>query len=210
MTASHDNPTLPRLTLLTGGARSGKSALAERLAYATRQPVLFVATMQALDDEVRHRIQQHQSVRLKDWRTVEEPLAVVGALAAHAHPRDTVIIDCLTLWASNMLLRDLPDPDSAPLGQVDAAVERCASAVGDLVTWSASHDGAVIVVTNEVGAGVVPTTRLGRLFRDALGRANAAIAARAERVYYLNAGLALELKALGALPVGAFGDTPSE
>jgi adenosylcobinamide kinase/adenosylcobinamide-phosphate guanylyltransferase len=109
-----------------------------------------------------------------------------------------------------MLQRDLRDPDEASIDQADKAIEACVVAAASLVDWSAQHEGEAFVVTNEVGAGVVPPYRLGRLFRDALGRANAAIAARAGRVYHLNAGLALELKALGARPIDAFGEAPGE
>ena len=166
--------------------------------------------MEPRDDEVRQRIAQHRASRPATWRTVEAPLGVVPALDANAQPGDTVVMDCITLWISNMLLRDLPDADAASIEAVGEAVEACVDAAVVLVDWTARHQSQVIIVTNEVGAGVVPPYRLGRIFRDALGRANAVIAARAGRVYHLNAGLALELKALGALPIDAFGEAPDE
>lgn len=204
------SPLVSNLSLLIGGARSGKSALAERLAQATGRPVVFVATMEPRDDEVRQRIAQHRASRPNTWRTVEEPLDIVTALAGSAQTGEAVILDCVTLWVANMLLRDLPDADAASIDEADAAVEACVSAIKGVIEWAQQHGGELFVVTNEVGAGVVPPYRLGRVFRDALGRTNAVIAARAGRVYHLNAGLALELKTLGALPIDAFGEAPTE
>jgi adenosyl cobinamide kinase/adenosyl cobinamide phosphate guanylyltransferase len=198
----------PNLTLLIGGVRSGKSALAERLAHATGKPVLFVATMQPLDDELRTRVAAHQASRPRSWRTIEEPERVVSALGQHAGPGDTVVIDCLTLWIANLLQRDLPDPDSAPVEAVGDAIAAARTSAADFSRWAASHDGEVIAVTNEVGMGVVPAYSIGRAFRDALGAANGVVAASAGRVYHLTAGLALELKAQGARPVDAFGEAP--
>ena len=210
MTDRKPSPPISHLSLLTGGARSGKSALAERLAQATGRPVVFLATMAPRDDEVRHRIEQHRASRPATWRTVEEPLDVVSSLDRHTEPGETIVIDCITLWITNLLLRDLPDADSASIVEADKAVEASVNAAAHLVDWTARRTGETFVVTNEVGAGVVPPYRLGRIFRDALGRANGVIAARAGRVYHLNAGLALELKALGALPIDAFGEAPGE
>lgn len=190
----------PRLTMLIGGARSGKSALAQQLAEAAEQPVVMVATMEAGDEEVRHRIAAHQAARPADWRTVEEPVAVVEALCEHAAAGETVILDCLTMWVSNIVMRALP-PSGATITDHDRAVSRATDAARELLGWSLSRRGHLIVVTNEVGSGVVPAYELGRVFRDALGRANAVVAARADRVYHLTAGLAIELKSLGARPV---------
>lgn len=197
------------LSLLIGGARSGKSSLAERLAQATGRPVLFVATMEPRDDEVRLRIAQHRASRPSAWRTVEEPVDVVSALEANVRPGDTIVLDCVTLWVANMLLRDLPDADAASVGEADAAVENCVTAARGLLDWASPQAGEMFAVTNEVGMGVIPPYRLGRVFSDALGRVNAVIANAAGRVYHLNAGLVLELKALGALPVDLFGEAPA-
>jgi adenosylcobinamide kinase/adenosylcobinamide-phosphate guanylyltransferase len=103
----------PNLTLVIGGARSGKSALVERLAHATGRPVLFAATMEGRDDEVRSRIEAHRRSRPQSWRTIEEPVAVVEALQREATADDAVIVDCLTLWVANLLQRYLPDPEAA-------------------------------------------------------------------------------------------------
>lgn len=181
-------------TLILGGARSGKSGLALRLAAASGRDVLFVATMEAGDEETRARIEAHRAERPALWRTVEAPIEVVAALRAHARRGGFVIVDCVTLWVSNMLIAAGGEADG-----LDAAV-------AGFIAWAAAYDGEIAVVSNEVGMGVVPAYPLGRAFRDALGSANQAIAARADRVHYLVAGLALELKSSGAAPPDAFGE----
>ena len=209
MTTPDISPPASRLSLLIGGARSGKSALAERLARASHRPVLFVATMEPGDDELRARIADHRSSRPAHWRTVEAPLDVVAAIHDRARSGDFVILDCVTLWVSNMLLRSLADPDVVTPAEAAAAVESCAAAAADILDCAGAFDGEFVVVTNEVGMGLIPPYPLGRVFRDALGRVNALIAARADRVYYLVAGLAIELKSAGALPIDAFGEGPA-
>lgn len=188
------------LTLILGGARGGKSALAERLAAASGRPVLFVATMEPGDDETRARIAAHRASRPPGWRTVEEPIALLDALG-QSRPGDFIIIDCITLWVSNLLLSGIGDADTATAGEIHAAVAATLPLAAQLAAWCAAFDGEVAVVSNEVGAGVVPAYPLGRAFRDAIGTANRALAARADRVYYAIAGLALEIKSLGAVPI---------
>jgi adenosylcobinamide kinase/adenosylcobinamide-phosphate guanylyltransferase len=195
------------LTLILGGARSGKSDLAVRLAAAKPGGVLFVATMAPGDDELRARVAAHRASRPVAWRTVEATIDVPQALAS-AGAGEIIVIDCVTLWVSNLLLDSTTDIDDIPPGDAALAAERVLRALDAMLDAVATFDGDVIVVSNEVGLGVVPRYPLGRLFRDAIGAANSAIAARADRVYYLVAGLALELKALGALPLDAFGEAP--
>jgi adenosylcobinamide kinase/adenosylcobinamide-phosphate guanylyltransferase len=198
------------LTLIIGGARSGKSDLATRLAAASRAPVLVLATMQPGDDEMRARIEAHRAARPAAWRTVEEPLRVVDALRDRARAGDTVILDCLTLWVSNLLIDALPGPDEASIEALTSACETAVEMVGRLAMWTEGHAGDVIVVSNEVGLGLVPPYPLGRVFRDALGAANRVLAERAGRVYATVAGLAVELKALGAVPLNdAAGPPPA-
>jgi adenosylcobinamide kinase/adenosylcobinamide-phosphate guanylyltransferase len=198
------------LTLILGGARSGKSDLAQRLAAATGRDVLFIATMQPLDDETRRRVDAHRAARPPSWTTVEATDDLVAALDAHARPGASIVIDCLTLWVSNLLLAAVGETEDLPADRgaavVDAITERAAVSVERIV----AHDGDVIAVTNEVGLGVVPPTPLGRLFRDALGGVNRTFARRADRVFYLTAGLALELKSLGAAPIESLGAPPLE
>ena len=180
------------LILITGGARSGKSGFAERLAMLGNR-VLFVATAEALDDDMACRIAAHRAGRPSAWDTLEEPRAVPQAIlrqtAASTTPYDTIIVDCLTIWVSNLLLLHE--------GSADAEA-RILEAAGQLLDVHQSSDARWIVVTNEVGLGVVPTSSLGRMYRDALGRVNALVASRADKVYLMAAGLALDLKALGA------------
>jgi adenosylcobinamide kinase/adenosylcobinamide-phosphate guanylyltransferase len=198
-----------RLSLLIGGARAGKSALAERLARASGRPVVFVATMEPGDDEVRARIAAHRASRPAHWRTVEAPIEVMAAIREHARAGDFVVMDCVTLWVSNLLLRELSDGGEVDAARAAGAINVCIAAATDLLDELAGFDGEAAIVTNEAGMGVVPAYVLGRVFRDALGRVNALIAARADRVYYLVAGLALELKSAGARPLDALGEGPA-
>jgi len=194
------------LTLILGGARSGKSDLAQRLAAASGRDVLFVATMQPGDDELRLRVEQHRAARPPDWRTIEATHDVAGAMEQHARPGEIVVIDCMTMWVSNLLIERLGDGDDVPAAAALAAADDVAARARALAGRAAAFDGDVVVVSNEAGMGVVPAYPLGRAFRDALGAANNAVAVEAERVYWLVAGLALELKSLGALPLKAFGE----
>lgn len=175
------------LVLILGGARSGKSAWAESLARQGER-TLFVATAEALDDDMRRRITKHRERRPVSWDTLEEPLdpaaAIPSALAGH----DTLLLDCLTVWVSNLLLaRD---------NEADAEAEILARA-GALLDLYKHTDCRWILVSNEVGLGVIPATELGRRYRDLLGRVNQLVAARADHVYLMIAGLALEVKSSG-------------
>ncbi len=173
-----------RLTLILGGARAGKSTYAQQLA-ASGERVLFVATAEAGDRDMEARIAAHRAGRPAAWDTIEEPLDLVGALAPVADRYDTVLLDCLTLWVSNLLLQGSEaEPVDIPkeVGRLLAAYE------GGSASW--------IVVSNEVGLGVVPPTDLGRRYADELGRANQIVAAAADDVYFMAAGLPLNLKAL--------------
>jgi adenosylcobinamide kinase / adenosylcobinamide-phosphate guanylyltransferase len=168
------------LTFLLGGARSGKSELAVRLASEWEGPVVVVATAEARDDsEFAARIARHRLERPAGWRTVEEPLDLLGELG-RAPDRAFVLVDCLTLWAANALEAGWSDED----------VERAAV---DAAARAAGRPAPTVVVSNEVGMGVVPATPIGRSFRDLLGRVNAVFAARADRACLVVAGRALEL-----------------
>lgn len=179
-----------RLIFLLGGARSGKSAYAERWAREQGQQVLFVATAQAFDDEMRERIAHHQAERPPDWHTLEAPLNPASALGAALENKqyDTVLIDCITLLASNLLLTLADDCSQA---EANAVIMR---EVDSLLTVYQRFDATWLMVSNEVGMGVVPPSRLGRLYRDALGRANQRLAQSADEVLLLVAGLPWALK----------------
>lgn len=185
------------LTLLLGGVRAGKSAKALELAAESERGrgVLFVATAQALDDEMGRRIATHRRERPSHWDTLESPIDVASDLDARLEQSGSVgaiIIDCLTLWMSNLLLA---------AGEGQDAESLVARHIESLLAVLAKHAGAAgdaaprcIVVSNEVGLGVVPPTALGRAYRDALGRANQLVAAAADDVRLLVAGIELSLK----------------
>lgn len=170
-------------TLILGGARSGKSALAERLARDGGREVVYVATAEVRDDEMATRIAAHRARRPGHWLCVEEPLALAATLRVHAHAGRCVLVDCLTLWLSNLL---------------HAGDERYEIERDDLLETLPTLAGDLFMVGNEVGAGVVPMGELSRRFVDESGRLHQAVAARCERVVLVFAGLPMTLK----------GDTP--
>ena len=175
-----------RIVLVTGGARSGKSAWAERRAVEIGgDAVTYVATAQALDDEMERRIARHRAERPQAWATVEAPMDAAGAVARAGTP--TVLVDCLTVLASNALLAVEAEGEEACLAAVRAQAEALRDA-------AVSREGATIVVTNEVGMGVHPPTALGRWYRDALGRANALLAASADEVVLMVSGIPVRIK----------------
>jgi adenosylcobinamide kinase/adenosylcobinamide-phosphate guanylyltransferase len=192
-----------RLVLVTGGARSGKSRLAEGLARAGRQPVVYLATAEAGDAEMRARIVAHQQRRPPDWETLETPTQVGRAIAALPAPPGTVLLDDLGLLVTNRLLA-LCGESAPTLGTASALDAALISEIDELQAARESRACDLIVVTNEVGLGIVPATPLGRVFRDALGQANQVLAARADAVYLLVAGLPLRIKPSGD-PVGSGG-----
>ena len=173
------------LTLVTGGARSGKSRYALSLLEGSAS-VTFIATAEALDDDMRRRIARHRAERPASWSTVEAPRDL--AVALEGVPADAaVVVDCLTLWVSNLLMSagDAAGSDEPwyPADEVDAAVAALER-----------RPGKTVVVTNEVGLGVVPPTPLGRAYRDALGRVNQRVAAVADGVVLLVAGIPWTIK----------------
>jgi adenosylcobinamide kinase / adenosylcobinamide-phosphate guanylyltransferase len=178
MARASDAAATVRSVLVLGGARSGKSLYAQRLAEAHGSKRLYLATAEAGDDEMAARIARHQADRGKGWRTLEAPLDVAEALGAHARPGTVIVVDCLTLWLSNLMLAGR-DPGEA--------IARLADAIGALA-------GPAILVSNEVGMGIVPEHRLGRDFRDWQGLANRKIAGACDAVAFVAAGLPVQLK----------------
>ncbi|WP_142811543.1 bifunctional adenosylcobinamide kinase/adenosylcobinamide-phosphate guanylyltransferase [Tepidiphilus olei] len=172
---------------LLGGARSGKSALAQRLAEDSGLPVTVIVTGEARDSEMAERIARHRQERPAHWLTVETPFALAAALRAHAAPDRFVLVDCLTLWLSNWLLACLDEPPRRT--PTEFAAERAA-----LLELVADPPGPLVLVANEVGLGLVPDTSLGRRFRDEAGRLNQDVAVRAAAVSLVVAGLPLQLK----------------
>lgn len=176
-------PSLPPVSLVLGGARSGKSRHAERLVSGTMyggtpRPALYVATAEAGDLEMATRIMAHRARRGASWTTIEEPLKLAEALQANAVAGRPVLVDCLTLWLSNLM-------------HAGADLDEAAD---ELVRTFEGYPSAVVLVSNEVGLGVVPETPLGRAFRDAQGRLNMQMADRADRVILMTAGLPMILK----------------
>ena len=171
--------SLPPLSLVTGGARSGKSALAERLVRLGARPHSYIATSEAWDDEMRDRIARHQQDRGTDWITFEAPLDLPGALCK---AKGTVLVDCATLWLTNHMLAG---------HDIEAETARLLAAL-------AATPVPVVIVSNEVGWGIVPDNALARRFRDAQGRLNQRIAAMADLAVLVVAGLPVVLK--GRLP----------
>lgn len=172
----------PRSLLVLGGARSGKSRYALQLAESSGKAPVLIATASAGDTEMMERIAKHRAERKANWRTIEEEIDLVGALAREAQEDRIVVVDCLTLWLSNLLLKDK---------DLAAAGENLAAALATL-------KGPVIFVSNEVGLGIVPDNALARRFRDAQGRLNHELASACETVVFIAAGLPLQLKPSGA------------
>jgi adenosylcobinamide kinase/adenosylcobinamide-phosphate guanylyltransferase len=172
------------LTLILGGARAGKSAHAETLVLASGLRPVYLATAQALDGEMAERIERHRMQRGTAWHTVEEPLDLPEALSEHAGPDRAVLVDCLTLWLSNLML-----------------AERDISLAGDrLLAVLQRRAGRVVLVSNEVGQGIVPLGELSRRFVDEAGRLHQRVAELADHVRLIVAGLPLDLKPPPASP----------
>ncbi|MBE3559327.1 MAG: bifunctional adenosylcobinamide kinase/adenosylcobinamide-phosphate guanylyltransferase [Ktedonobacteraceae bacterium] len=188
----------PQLILILGGARSGKSTFAEQLAKRSKRRVAFIATATASDAEMSERIQQHRASRPADWLTIEEPLDLASAIRRAAPVADIMLLDCITLWLSNLLVRagNLCD-DEIAVATARYHDEALAAIDTLLATFTTLDAGkTLIVVSNEVGLGIVPTGALSRLYRDVLGRVNQHLAAAAARVYLMVAGLGVDIKRL--------------
>lgn len=172
------------LTLIIGGARSGKSRYAENIAQKSGLPVTYIATAQVYDEEFGQRVAQHQSQRPSTWKTVEEPHHLAHVLQCEAADDRCLIVDCLTLWLAQCIC-----PDCAPPEGVDWQLER-----KNLLAALPSLPGKIVLVSNEVGMGIVPLGEINRRFQDEAGRLNQAIAGISSEVLFMAAGLPLKLK----------------
>lgn len=170
---------MSKRVLILGGARSGKSSFALSEASAITGKKAFVATAEALDDEMAARIARHRDERAREWNTFEVPVELPPAILRIAADHDVVLVDCLTLWVSNVLMRELPFD-----GYSDQLI--------NAITEETRAD--LFIVSNEVGLGLVPDTPIGREYRDNLGRLNAGIAAIATDVYFMAAGIPMKIK----------------
>ena len=192
----------PRLVLVLGGARSGKSVFAERLARKSRRSVAFIATATAGDEEMRERIARHRAARPASWHTIEEPLDLAGAVQRAGQLADVLLLDCITLWLNNIYAQTIrqhahesEEEQYSALALLDATalqeIEKLLAAVRSLQSGK-----TLLIVTNEVGLGIVPPYPLGRLYRDTLGYVNQRLAQDADRVYLMVAGMGVDLKRL--------------
>lgn len=168
----------PGVTLVIGGAKSGKSRHAQMLAEQCEGEHVFIATAQPFDAEMADRIARHRADRDDRWRTVEAPIQLPAAIAAADHPSAVILVDCLTLWASNLLISSELIDDH--LANLETALSTCR--------------GRIVLVTNEVGWGIVPDNALARRFRDIAGSINQSVARRADRAHLVVAGLPMTLK----------------
>lgn len=165
-------------TLILGGARSGKSRCAEKLALSLELELIYIATAEARDDEMTDRIRHHKGRRGSTWKTIEEPINIAAVIFEKSTVHNVMLIDCLTLWLSNLLDKGL-------------SLE---TEIASLIAALKNAEGSIIFVSNEVGQGIVPLNVLARTFRDEAGRLNQQIAENVANVYFITAGLPLPLK----------------
>ena len=179
---------MAKIVFILGGARSGKSDFAQRLAKQIGgNDVLYVATAEPRDDEMRQRIAMHQQSRPTDWELLEVPVGVGRAMSNAKRDYTAIVIDCLTLLVSNVMTADEEEPVAA------SADDRVNQEMSELLAACRQLSGIVIVVSNEVGLGIVPNSALGRRYRDLLGRANQQVVEQADATYFMVAGRPLEL-----------------
>ncbi len=181
-----------RSTLIIGGARSGKSNFAQELALKSPQPVLFVATAEAGDEEMRQRIETHKRARPDMWRTLEATTLVGDRICQEIDAVPTVIVDCITLLVNNVFNKYLNS--GGELSEPSLVEKDVMAEISSLVDCINQTEAEFIVVTNEVGQGLVPASNMSRLYRDLLGKANRILAQHADNVYTMVAGLSVKVK----------------
>jgi len=179
-----------KLTLILGGARSGKSTFAEKRAKQANGKVLYIATAEAMDEEMASRIEIHKQERPSHWQTLEIPLNVGKSMQNYPTDVNIILLDCLTMLVTNVLLKVNPDPDVVDERASDAAV---VEEIEGLKTAVSHSHADWLIVSNEVGLGLVPPYPLGRVYRDTLGRANQMLARTADEVYFMIAGLPMRM-----------------
>jgi len=182
-----------RFIFVTGGARSGKSTFAEKIALASGKKVIYLATATVEDEEMAQRVERHRQRRPPSWETVEEPFDLAGVITRHNSPAKFILIDCLALFLNNLLRTgDAPAGEKSSFARADE--KRVLDAIRLLGETIRKSHADILVVTNEVGWGLVPAYPLGRLYRDLLGMANQQLAALADAVYLVVSGLPLQIK----------------
>lgn len=190
---------MSNFTLITGGARSGKSTFAERLAAHPGRPVIYIATAQVLDDEMAWRVKKHQQQRPDNWQLIEEPFDIPAALEGIRDENAVILLDCVTIWLSNLLLKSLGSSSESffPDTLTPEAEEKILEQVQKTAALAQEIPPQVIMVTNEVGQGIVPDNPMARSYRDLAGRANQLLAHQADNVYWVVAGYPMEVKQTG-------------
>ncbi len=183
---------MAKIILITGGARSGKSKFAQELAIKSGEPVLFVATAEAGDEEMRERIEEHKKARPATWETLEVATHVGSQITQKAGRVKTVVVDCITLLVNNIFLKYCqPDGEGIDAARVEKEIM---AEIAELAGCIGQVPASFIIVTNEVGLGIVPANKMGRLYRDFLGRANQVLTKRADEVYLMVSGIPLPIK----------------
>jgi adenosylcobinamide kinase/adenosylcobinamide-phosphate guanylyltransferase len=175
-----------KMILILGGARSGKSAFAQNLAMQLSEEVIYIATAQALDNEMKTRIENHRKERPNSWITIERPHGIAQLFDQQPPSAPVVLLDCMTILATNLLLEASQDDHDPDEKAASAALE---GEISGLLNMIQQGSAAWIIVSNEVGLGLVPAYPLGRIYRDLLGRANQRLAAAADEVYFMVAGI---------------------
>ena len=202
---------MSQFTLITGGARSGKSSFAERLATSVKCPVTYIATAQIWDEEMALRVKKHQNQRPSTWQLIEEPLNIRDILWQLKDNQGVILLDCVTLWLTNLLLdgqaqlatlsdheREESPPGSSKGDKMIPDIEKhILTTVQEVAELAQGIKPQVLFVTNEVGQGIVPENPLGRAYRDLAGRSNQILARQADHVYLVVAGYPMELKNSG-------------
>ena len=180
---------MSKIILVTGGARSGKSTFAEKLATKLNSgKKAYIATAQVFDDEMAHRVNKHQARRGEDWQTFETPFNAEVAIKEAGNKFDVILFDCLTIYLSNILC------SFENLDDLDEINSKFKTAIDKLINAAQNIDGTIIFVTNEVGDGIVPENKLARIYRDCAGIANQMIAAASDEVYLVVAGISVNIK----------------
>lgn len=191
--------TISQFTLVTGGARSGKSSFAEGLAAHAKSPVVYIATAQVWDEEMALRVKKHRQQRPSTWQLIEEPLNIRETLIQLQEEDAVILLDCVTLWLTNLLLAGQAEHTEHTAPSIYTDIEpQILSVVKEVAQLARDIKPAVIFVTNEVGQGIVPENPLSRAYRDLAGRSNQILARQADQVYMVVAGLPMEIKNSGA------------
>jgi adenosylcobinamide kinase/adenosylcobinamide-phosphate guanylyltransferase len=183
-----------KIIFITGGARSGKSRFAEELLKG-QEAVLYIATGIGFDAEMKDRISRHRSQRNPAWKTVECYRDIAGTLKEHIADRKYILLDCATIMVSNILVLDAGlDWDKACMAEVDEAEQKVRKEIVDFITAARDFNGEAIIVSNELGMGIVPPTPLGRHYRDIAGKVNQVLASEADEVYFMVSGIPVKIK----------------